>query len=232
MKRTASKQIPLAADALSVMVLAGGRSRRMGQDKALLPMEDDQPLLLKTVQVAQSLTSNIVIVTPWIERYQALLPESVILLKEPPQPSSSTSKSAGPLSGFVYGWEAVPSAWCLLLACDMPYLEGLHLRRWWAWLQSELENPSASPSPMASLAPFSQAVEGVSRKNKRKGWEPLCGYYHRRCLPSLTQHLESGQHSFQSWLSKISVVPYYSLPEQMLFNCNTPADWAVVSDHN
>ncbi|MEM8503746.1 MAG: molybdenum cofactor guanylyltransferase [Cyanobacteria bacterium P01_D01_bin.1] len=213
------------AHSLSVMVLAGGQSRRMGKDKALLPMENGQPLLLKTVQAAQSLSTNIVVVTPWPERYQPLLPEFVALVKDPlPSAlSSSATLSAGPLSGFAHGWGAISSDWCLLLACDMPYLDFSHLQQWWLWLNAKLDNPSTGlPTPMASLVP--------GKKSSKSGWEPLCGYYHRSGIPSLTQHLESGQHSFQSWLSKIPVAPYYSIPERVLFNCNTPGDWNVVCD--
>ncbi len=220
------------------MILAGGRSQRMGRDKALLPMATGQPLLLRTVQVAERLAQNIVVVTPWPERYRALLSKSVILVKEPLPPAYSSKPlsdgttsdapaSAGPLSGFAYGWQAIPSSWCLLLACDLPYLDASYLQRWWGWL-SALENSSSdlsprSPLPLASLVPS---------KSSKKGWEPLCGYYHRRCIPSLEQQLESDQKAFQSWLSKIPIAPYQAMPEQMLFNCNTPGDWAAVCDRN
>ncbi|MBE9063984.1 molybdenum cofactor guanylyltransferase [cf. Phormidesmis sp. LEGE 11477] len=222
-----SSAITSVTPTLSVMVLAGGRSSRMGKDKALLPTENGQPLLLKTVQVAQSLATEVVIVTPWPERYRDSIPDSVTFLKEP-SPSdpadlelSALGLSAGPLNGFSCGWHAIASDWCLLLACDLPYLDSAIMQRWWAWLTSYLDQTShpakKEPAPTASLTPGP------------KGWEPLCGYYHRRCIPSLTQHLQSGQHSFQSWLSKISVVPYQAVPERMLFNCNTPTDWVAVN---
>ncbi len=212
------------------MVLAGGRSRRMGKDKALLPMADGQPLLLKTVQSARSLTSNVIVVTPWPARYQALLPDTVTFVKEPLPPAtpSESAISAGPLSGFTYGWQAVSSDWCLLLACDLPYLDPAVMQRWWSWLQEELiskelvrktlaDQSKDSPLPMASLT------------SGKRGWEPLCGYYHRRCIPSLVQYLDSGQKSFQSWLSKVPILSYQSVPKRMLFNCNTPTDWVIVS---
>ncbi len=207
------------------MVLAGGRSRRMGKDKALLPMENGQPLLLKTVQSAQSLTPNVIIVTPWPAKYQALLPDTVTFVEEPLPPANPSAPvvSAGPLSGFAHGWQAISSDWCLLLACDLPYLDPAVMQRWWTWLQAEstTETPANqtddSPTPMASLTPG------------KKGWEPLCGYYHRHCLPSLIQQVDSGQKSFQPWLSKIPILPYQSVPKRMLFNCNTLADWATVS---
>lgn len=200
------------------MVLAGGRSRRMGKDKALLPTEHGQPLLQKIVQTVQPLAAEIVVVTPWPERYQDFIPEFATLIKEPP-PSSllEPSFSAGPLSGFAYGWQAISSDWCLLLACDLPFLETTVMQHWWDWLITHLNETDALLAPIASL------TKGL------KDWEPLCGYYHRRCIPSLTQHLQSGQHSFQSWLSEKPIVMYQSVPKRMLFNCNTPNDWATVT---
>ncbi|WP_198011354.1 molybdenum cofactor guanylyltransferase [Synechococcus sp. PCC 7335] len=213
----------LAIPALSVMILAGGRSRRMGKDKALLPMGNGQSLLLNTVQIAQMLSTETVVVTPWPERYQDSIPDSVSFIKEPLPPTRPYKDllCAGPLSGFAYGWQAISSDWCLLLACDLPHLEAAVIQRWWEWLTAYL-NDTQSPIPMASLAPGP------------KGWEPLCGYYHRGCVPSLKQYLHRGQNyrgqnSFQTWLSNAPIVPYKSVPKKMLFNCNTPADWAVAS---
>lgn len=198
----------------------------MGQDKALLPGRNGQPLLCQTVQTALQLTSTVMIVTPWPERYRLVLPSErqnvVQFLQE--QPSirafgsslgSPSIASVGPLGGFAQGWTQIVSDVCLLLACDLPYLESAVLQRWWDGLQS-----GAGDMPMASLVP------GAS--NMGKGWEPLCGFYHRRCLLSLYRYLASGGRSFQEWLVGVPVVPYDDVPEKMLFNCNTPEDWATV----
>lgn len=221
---------------LSAIILAGGHSRRMGQDKALLTTPGGQPLLSQTAQIAQQMTPDVTVVTAWPDRYQSILPSGVQLIREFANESANESASnaltaapsAGPLSGFAQGWSQVQGDWCLLLACDLPYLKAAPLSQWWRWL---LANPSTNPlapppanslappiAPMASLAP------GV------KGWEPLCGYYHRHCLAALQHYLQvpANAHSFQAWLTMISVEPYFHLPSQMLFNCNTPQDWATV----
>lgn len=207
-----------ASPSLSAIILAGGRSRRMGRDKALLTLRSGQPLLYQTAQVAQQLTAEVVVVTPWPERYQPVVPPTVRLVRE-------GQVANGPLSGFVQGWAQVNSDWCLLLACDLPYLESAVLQRWWIWLLARIEQieqrcscrPEASPAdPAASLVPGA------------KGWEPLCGYYHRSCLAGLTQHLASGDRSFQPWLATVPIAAYSAIPPSMLFNCNTPDDWTAV----
>ena len=213
---------------LSCVILAGGRSRRMGQDKALLELPDGQFLLNRIVEVAHRLclsidrsiersrAPHIAIVTPWPERYQPIVQRPTLWVED--------SKEAGPLAGFSQAWSTVQSDWCLLLACDLPNLNEQVLRQWWQWLETDL--PGAARAPEASLV----------RRNQR--WEPLCGYYHRRCLSSMKKHLEEGslpdqkhsQRDFQSWLSTLEIVTYSGVPDEMLFNCNRPDDWRKVID--
>jgi len=189
---------------LSAIVLAGGQSSRMGQDKALLPIQG-VPLLQLVCDVAQSCTRLVYIVTPWPERYQ-LLPACQFIREVPsPQPH-------GPLVGFAQGLVQVKTDWVLLLACDLPRLRVEVLQDW----ASELNNVNPETS---ALLP-----------RHAKGWEPLCGFYRRSCLPTLTDFINQGGSSFQQWLTQISV-QLLPLPEddQMLFNCNTPTDLEVIN---
>ena len=73
------------------MILAGGHSRRMGQDKALLKLPDGQQLLSRTAQIAQQLTADVVVVTPWPDRYRTMLPPSIRWVTESPMPPQSPS---------------------------------------------------------------------------------------------------------------------------------------------
>ncbi|MGB3293452.1 MAG: NTP transferase domain-containing protein [Phormidesmis sp.] len=222
---------------LSAIILAGGHSRRMGQDKALLTLPNGQPLLQRTAQIAQQLTSDTLVVTPWPERYQPILSPTVRLVKEQTashaQPTpQSTAKAFGPLGGFAQGWSLVRSDWCLLLACDLPYLEPDPLRQWWQWLIAlppdhlSLSVPTTG-EPSADLKDHNAPIM-ASLAPGTKGWEPLCGYYHRSCLPGLHRHIAGHDRSFQSWLTTIPIAAYCALPATLLFNCNTPHDWANV----
>ncbi|MEL6263275.1 MAG: NTP transferase domain-containing protein [Cyanobacteria bacterium J06626_6] len=226
------------------MILAGGHSTRMGQDKALLRLPSGQTLLSQTVEVVRSLTPDIKIVTPWPEKYQSsafqssasqssasqssvsagVPPADVEWVKEPlpkhPLPTRERQKSsAGPLSGFGFGWAQVSSDWCLLLACDLPYLEAAALQDWWDWIIANQQNGwPGLEHPMASLSPMEGPYDG-------QRWEPLCGYYHRSCIQSLQCHIGLGQCSFQDWLSAVTVVSYEAAPKRLFFNCNWPSEW-------
>ncbi len=214
---------------LEAIVLAGGQSSRMGRDKALLPI-GGVPLLQRVCSVAQHCASTVYVVTPWPERYQ-MLPITCRFIQEVPLLTASTSMTPrelsltsshpispsplphGPLIGFAQGLAQVQTNWVLLLACDLPRLQTKVLQKW----ADELENVAE------------EAIALLPRH--AKGWEPLCGFYRRRCLPDLINFIDQGGHSFQHWLTQhaVQILP---LPEdnQMLFNCNTPADLNAVAE--
>ncbi len=188
---------------LTAIVLAGGKSSRMGQDKALIPIQG-MPLLQRVWAIAQSCADIVYVVTPWPERYQHLLLPSCQFIRE-----VHLSGEQGPLVGFAQGLAEVQTDWVLLLACDLPRLRVEVLQDWVTKLDS------VEDDAIAALA------------HNPKGWEPLCGFYRRRCLPQLLEFINQGGRSFQQWLRQypIEVLPL-SEPE-MLFNCNTPEDLAL-----
>ena len=108
---------------LEAIVLAGGSSRRMGQDKALLEL-NDVPLLQHVCEVAAACARQTYIVTPWGDRYSHLH-LSAKFVEEP----TESGAPLGPLVGFASGLEATRSEWVLLLACDLPFLNAASLQR-------------------------------------------------------------------------------------------------------
>ncbi|BBD58528.1 molybdopterin-guanine dinucleotide biosynthesis protein A [Nostoc sp. HK-01] len=185
---------------LSAIVLAGGKSSRMGQDKALLTVEG-VPLLQRVCYVAAACADSVYIVTPWPKRYQHLYLPRCQFIQEAPL-------NQGALVGFAQGLAQVQTDWVLLLACDLPKLQVEVLQGW----AVELDN--VSEDAIAALA------------HHTKGWEPLCGFYHRRCLPQLLDFINQGGRSFQQWLQQHSVQVLAVPDTNMLLNCNTPEDWA------
>ncbi|MBK1986054.1 molybdenum cofactor guanylyltransferase [Sphaerospermopsis aphanizomenoides BCCUSP55] len=184
---------------LSAIVLAGGKSSRMGEDKALIIIQG-KPLLEKVGNVAKNFTDTIYIVTSWPERYQNLDLNGCEFIQENP------SNTQGPLVGFAQGLEKIQTEWVLLLACDLPNLRVEVLQDWVKRLHNvEAEN-------IACLV-----------KNT-KGWEPLCGFYRSSCLPLLLDFINQGGRSFQKWLKLYPVANLPLLEPDMLLNCNTPDD--------
>ncbi|MEA5502560.1 molybdenum cofactor guanylyltransferase [Halotia wernerae UHCC 0503] len=210
---------------LTAIVLAGGKSSRMGRDKALLLIEG-VPLLQRVCGIAERCADTVYIVTPWPERYRHLLLPRCQFIQEVSLPLidnnveiqentetlifSPTTHTHGPLVGFAQGLVQVKTDWVLLLACDLPKLQIDILQAWAA----ELDHVE------------DEAIAALTCSNR--GWEPLCGFYRRRCLPQLLEFINQGGRSFQQWL-KHHPVQVLSLPTpEILFNCNTPEDWALI----
>ncbi len=179
----------------------------MGQDKALLLVQG-KPLLRRVCEVAQQCAQLVWVVTPWPDRYQALLPEGCGVIPETPLPGEPAPH--GPLLAFTQGFAAVQTEWTLLLACDLPRLQASVLRHWATHL---------NPAQALVFAP-----------RDAHGWQPLCGFYHRDSRSALTDFVACGGRSFQAWLSEIAAAPLPPLSTipgadaAMLLNCNTPAD--------
>ncbi|ELR96658.1 molybdenum cofactor guanylyltransferase [Gloeocapsa sp. PCC 73106] len=189
----------MEATKISTIILAGGKSSRMGTDKALLQL-NNRPLLQIICETAQQTSQYLYVVTPWPERYINILPPNCNLVRE--------LSSHGPLVAFAQGLSAVTTEWVLLLACDLPCLEVEAIREWIGLLQQV---------PVGAIA--------LLPKHPTKGWEPLIGFYRTRALPLIEEFIALGGTSFQSWLAQQQVAELEVKNPQLLFNCNTPADW-------
>ena len=194
---------------LSAIVLAGGQSSRLGRDKALITLQG-VPLLRQVCEVALNCASPVYVVTSWPERYQDILPDACRVIQEVPLPGET--QSHGPLVAFAQGLAHVETDWVLLLACDLPQLQVKVLQGWVTGLEKTVE----------------EAIALLPRQ--AKGWEPLCGFYRRQCLPILTTYINEGGRSFQGWLAQHPVQELPVSNTQVLFNCNTPADLELVKD--
>jgi molybdenum cofactor guanylyltransferase len=186
-------------DRVTAVILAGGKSSRMGMDKALLPWQG-VPMLQRVYTVAQDCCARVEILTPWPDRYCELLPNAIFQVEQKP--------GFGPLVALAQSLGQIESSWLLLLACDLPQLDSVILQDW-------IEQLPAADNAMACV-PY-----------RTDRWEPLCGFYHVNALSSLQTFIADGGRSFQRWLNQIPALPLGvdDAIAAMLWNCNTPTDW-------
>lgn len=92
--------------AVTLVLLTGGRSRRMGRDKATM-MVDGRPLAMRPVEALRPLVEEIVVAGHAVPG----LGGRVV---------ADTVAGAGPLAGVVAGLAAVHTPLAVAVACDMP----------------------------------------------------------------------------------------------------------------
>ncbi|HSD83756.1 MAG TPA: molybdenum cofactor guanylyltransferase [Anaerolineae bacterium] len=103
--------------AVSAIVLAGGQSRRMGRDKALIDFQG-KPVIAHVIATLRELTEDVVVVSNRLDLYDPF-GARVIPDYDPP---------CGPLGGIAVGLQAVVHELAVVVACDMPFLSVTLLR--------------------------------------------------------------------------------------------------------
>lgn len=99
------------------IILAGGKSSRMGTDKGFL-MLNDKPFVQYSIEALQPLVSEIIIVSD-DKNYDAFGLKRV----------NDITKNAGPMAGICSGLEASSTAYNLILSCDIPLINSEILKK-------------------------------------------------------------------------------------------------------
>jgi molybdopterin-guanine dinucleotide biosynthesis protein A len=110
----------------SAVILAGGKSSRMGRDKALLDI-DGQTLLARQIQLARETGAAEIFVSGRADMDYSVLDCHVLLDKFP---------NVGPLAGIERALDSATQGQLLVLAVDLPQM-GTELLRWLASTCSE-----------------------------------------------------------------------------------------------
>lgn len=102
---------------MNAIILAGGASRRMGQDKAFIKVEG-QFLIKRQIAVLKKIFKNIIIVTNQPAKFKF---KGIKVVQD-------IIKGCGPLSGIHAGLEASGSKYNFVIACDMPFINARLIR--------------------------------------------------------------------------------------------------------
>ena len=100
------------------LILAGGQSKRMGKNKALISFRN-KPLLLHVVEKAVKVVNEINVVIAKDDspsKYSEILPSAVKVLKD-------EISGNGPLAGILVGLQNIRSEYVVVLPCDSPFIK-------------------------------------------------------------------------------------------------------------
>ncbi len=197
---------------LAVLILAGGQSSRMGQDKAWLQI-DGAPLVEHVAWRLLPLASEYLFSANDPTPFAALLSR----LPAPAVVVPDNYPGAGPLAGIQAGLHAAATDWVFVVATDMPFVQaGL------------VEAMAAACHDVDAVVPR-LTVPGIATPQA----EPLHALYRKTCLPAIEAALAAGRRRAVAFLQDVRVC-YLDEPElrrvdpalSSFRNINTPEDWA------
>lgn len=147
---------------VSALVLAGGKSRRLGTDKRRLRVTSGRGLLEDTIDKVAPLADEVLVAIGNDAPAFADLGRPRVRLVEDEQPG------AGPLGGIVAGLAAARSDLVLVVACDLPRL---------------------NVALLGALLGMAEGCDLVVPRRQSGTLEMLLAVYRRTCLPSARARL-------------------------------------------
>lgn len=187
------------------VVLAGGQSRRMGQNKALMPLGGER-LVDRVVRILREVCAELLMVTNSPEAYTDTGLRMV----------GDVWPDKGSLGGIYSALYHITTPYCLVVACDMPFLQPASLR----YLIEAIGNHDV----------VMPEVLGEQ--------QPLHAIYARTCLAPIRRRLEADRLKIIGFLPDVRVrtVTAEELhpfdPELLAFqNLNTPEEFEAAARH-
>ena len=195
--------MPTPPRPLRPCLLSGGNSRRMGQDKALLPHPEGGTWLERQVRLLASLGEPVTLLTrhgSHLALADRLAEQGILVL----QPIREPQPQRGPLLALQSLLECYPDARILLCPVDMP------------WLQ---------PAALAQLLEAGGQTEAIALAHDGERTQPLLGLYPATVAirSRLACFTEAGGLGLQRWLAR-ETLQLVRLPAEQLRNCNYPED--------
>ncbi len=187
---------------VSVAILAGGQSRRMGRDKAFLPV-GGRPVIERVIQRVVPLSDDVTIITNTPERYHHLGCRM----------ESDVYPGKGALGGIYTAIHGACHSHCLVVACDMPFL-----------------NPNLLRHLMSLASGFDVVIPCI-----KDFPETMHAIYGKGCLEPIERSLLAGRLKIIAFFEDVRVryvgrdaVARFAPNFYSFLNMNTPADWERV----
>ncbi|NMC12206.1 MAG: molybdenum cofactor guanylyltransferase [Chloroflexi bacterium] len=161
---------------LSLVIQAGGQSRRMKQDKALVPFLGET-LIQRVISRLACIADEIIITSNHLEQYQFLGHRLV----------ADIIPGRGALGGLYTALSAAAFPIVAVVACDMPFANPQLLLTGRNLLLSNDAYDAVIPNPPGGREPF-HAV-----------------YRQQTCLPAIKSALDAGKWRADAWFDELNI---------------------------
>ena len=192
------------------IILVGGKSRRMRENKALMRLGNDV-LIGHVIQRMQSITDELLLITNNPDEYSHFdLPMH-----------SDIIPNSGALGGIHSGLTQASNDAAICVGCDSPFLDPNLL----TYLDSVLGEYNA-------VMPYTVKQCTSNSDNTQITLQTLCAVYSKRCIPIIELMLNESElrvHALQQRTNVLCLSPevwkVYDSEGHSFFNINTPEDF-------
>lgn len=183
------------------VILAGGKSSRMGQNKALMHLGEER-LIDRVVQVMRAECRDLLLITNSPEVYRDLdLPMAADVIPD-----------KGSLGGIYSALYHASTPYCLVVACDMPFL-----------------NAAVLQYLIAQTPDYDVVIPEIHGE-----YQPLHAIYHQSCGAAIRQRLEANRLKITGFFPDVRVRTVTASeiqpfdPDLLAFeNLNTPEEFQL-----
>jgi molybdopterin-guanine dinucleotide biosynthesis protein A len=186
------------------LVLAGGRSSRMGRDKAALRYEGQTQLERAMALLSAHVARAYVSVRP-DQKTDALRARFAQI--------EDRASDIGPMAGLLAAQAAHPEAAWLVLACDLPLLD-----------EPTLKRLIGARATTALATAYRSSHDGLP--------EPLCTIYEPRSRAALSDYVAQGKHCPRKFLLHVGAHLIEEPNPRALDNINTPEEYGAVTQES
>lgn len=188
---------------LTIVIQAGGESRRMGEDKALRPFLG-RPLIQRVIERVQPLADEVLITTNTPENYE--------FLKVPLIPDINPGRGA--LGGLYTAVQAARHDLVGIVACDMPFVN---------------QNLLAAQTDRLEDAAIDAVIPRT--ENGTEPFHAL--YRRSTCLPAIQTAINADKWRVDAWFSRVKIywvssdeAARYDPKHLAYWNVNTPEEFS------
>jgi molybdopterin-guanine dinucleotide biosynthesis protein A len=189
-----AKTRPRMIPPINGLLLVGGRSRRMGCDKAELAVRGSESLRDRGLRLLRGVAEDVHLSIAADDQRSYSVPTLADRVAD-----------QGPLGGILTALESTPGKAWLVMACDLPNVD-----------EETLAHLVAARDPESDVTCFRSEIDGVA--------EPLCAIYEPSALDPLRADVEAGRLCARRFLDGLTVCSLLSPTSGSLQNCNRPED--------
>jgi len=191
------------------LVLAGGRSTRMGRDKATLAYGDGTPQLERAMALLQRHVTHAYVS---VRAEQSAEPVRARFAQ-----IRDTHQNIGPIAGLLAAQARHREAAWLVLACDLPLLD-----------EATLTRLLRARDPARTATAYRSSHDGLP--------EPLCAIYEPRAREPLCAYVTAGKQCPRKFLLSVDTLLLDEPNPRALDNINTPGEYGpanqtVIGEH-